>query len=150
MKTSHQRRRVAALHFLIKKGSKRLPLTHPQFNLREITKQMVLLEDHLFQAYKRCPDCIRKHLLTIEAFAEEAVTLDSSHLFQEVAGLTAVVARYWMEQFNDKRPPVEIAEEVRQVRKALALIAADPRDIKDRVASRHLSQTSPCPHKGNL
>lgn len=48
----------------------------PRFNLRESAKNMILLEDHLFQKGKRCKDCILKHLLTIEGFLEEAITLD--------------------------------------------------------------------------
>ncbi len=53
-----------------------LPIMSPLYNLREICKQIVLLEDHLNQPRKRCPDCIRKHFLTIEALFEEAVSLD--------------------------------------------------------------------------
>lgn len=52
-----------------------LPIMDPVFNMREILKQVVLLEDHLFQRQKRCRDCINKHFLTIEALAEEAITL---------------------------------------------------------------------------
>jgi hypothetical protein len=47
-----------------------LPVLDPRFNMREICKQSVLLEDHLFQKEKRCHDCICKHFLTIEALAE--------------------------------------------------------------------------------
>jgi hypothetical protein len=54
-----------------------LPVMNPAFNMREILKQVVLLEDHLFQRQKRCRDCINKHFLTIEALAEEAITLCS-------------------------------------------------------------------------
>jgi dGTP triphosphohydrolase len=52
------------------------PVMNPLFNLREICKQSLLLEDHLAQPSKRCNDCINKHFLTIEALAEEAVSLD--------------------------------------------------------------------------
>jgi hypothetical protein len=38
---------------------------------------MLLLEDHMFQTEKQCRMCITKHILTIEALAEEAVTLDA-------------------------------------------------------------------------
>jgi hypothetical protein len=48
----------------------------PEFNMREIGKQMILLEDHLFNPYRRCTDCITKHSLMIEALIEEALTLD--------------------------------------------------------------------------
>jgi hypothetical protein len=56
------------------------PVLDPNFNLREVAKQLILLEDHLFHEGKRCQDCIRKHLLTIEALLEEAVTLDKQGL----------------------------------------------------------------------
>lgn len=52
------------------------PIMDPRFNLREAAKNMILLEDHLFQMGKRCQDCILKHCLTIEGFLEEGITLD--------------------------------------------------------------------------
>jgi hypothetical protein len=64
-----------------------LPVLDPRFNMREICKQSVLLEDHLFQKEKRCHDCIIKHFLTIEGLAEEAVTLDKEHKYNELIDL---------------------------------------------------------------
>jgi len=55
------------------------PLQDPAFNLREVAKHLLLLEDHLLHADRRCPDCIWKHLLTAEAFADEADTLDGAN-----------------------------------------------------------------------
>lgn len=52
-----------------------LPVLRPIMNLREVIKQMILLEDHLFQKEKTCTDCCNKHFLTIEALLEEARTL---------------------------------------------------------------------------
>jgi hypothetical protein len=57
------------------RSEKMLPIFEPLHNAREAAKQLVLLEDHLAHPPKHCPDCIRKHLLTTEALAEEAVTL---------------------------------------------------------------------------
>jgi hypothetical protein len=54
-----------------------LPVMDFRFNVREICKQIILLEDHLTHPSKRCMDCCVKHFLTIEAFAEELLTLDS-------------------------------------------------------------------------
>lgn len=51
------------------------PLQDPAFNLREVAKHLLLLEDHLMHGDRQCPDCIWKHLLTAEAFADEADTL---------------------------------------------------------------------------
>ena len=53
----------------------------PRFNLREAAKNMILLEDHLFQCGKRCSDCIKKHCLMIEGFLEEGITLDSKRTY---------------------------------------------------------------------
>lgn len=52
-----------------------LPVLRPSFNAREICKQSVLLENHLNEPQQRCKDCINKHFLTIEALAEEAISL---------------------------------------------------------------------------
>ena len=50
-------------------------LATPGFSARECAKQLVLLEDHLACPGKDCPDCIAKHRLAAEGFAEEALTL---------------------------------------------------------------------------
>lgn len=55
------------------------PILDPKFNMREIAKQCLLLEDHLNNIKKRCFDCIRKHFLTIDAFLEEAVSLEKDN-----------------------------------------------------------------------
>ena len=127
--------------------TQRLSLTHPRLNLREIAKQMILLEDHLAHPYKHCPDCIRKHLLTIEAFAEEAVSLDTVGVYRDFAGEIAEYARHWMEDFMDDKPMPEIGQRVRQVRKKLVPLACDPRDLATRVAARYLASTRICQHQ---
>src|SRR5690606_32813217 len=89
-------------------GRQRRDLLDPTFNLRECAKQLLLVEDHLFHPYKRCPDCIRKHLMTVEAFAEEARTLnfelvpesDRAQVMLLADGL-AELCRFWMENVSD-------------------------------------------------
>ena len=56
----------------------KMNLMDPKHNLREIAKQMILLEDHMSHKRKRCVDCITKHYLMIEALLEEAITLDKN------------------------------------------------------------------------
>jgi hypothetical protein len=63
------------------------PTVDPQlktagFSLRECCKQLVLLEDHLAHPNKRCSDCIHKHQLAAEAFAEEACTLPGAEAIE--------------------------------------------------------------------
>ena len=144
MNTAHRQRRLAALRFQAEQERRRFSLMHPQFNMREIAKQMVLLEDHLAHANKHCPDCIRKHLLTIEALAEEAVTLDKEGKYRETGERCAEAARCWLEQFHDHRPASDLGQEIRLVRKMLVQLVADPREAVARVAARHLAQ---CPHQ---
>jgi hypothetical protein len=119
----------------------------PRFNLREIAKQMVLLEDHLVHPYKQCTDCIRKHLLTIEAFAEEAVALDPTGVYRVTASTLAESARTWMESFEDGIDPLELAPRVRQLRKQLMQMVSDPRDFQIRIASRYLAASRVCAHQ---
>ena len=55
------------------------PILDPKFNMREVSKQCLLLEDHMNNIKKRCYDCIRKHFLTIDGLLEEAVSLEQDN-----------------------------------------------------------------------
>lgn len=100
-----------------------LPVMDARFNLREMVKQMILLEDHLFQARKNCPDCVFKHMMAIEALAEEAVTLDDdqtyriedTHLGEEYAEFV----RVQHQRILDGDPLYLIAMSFRKARKQL-------------------------------
>ncbi|VBB18506.1 hypothetical protein YASMINEVIRUS_969 [Yasminevirus sp. GU-2018] len=61
-------------------GSSNLhPILDPKFNMREASKQCLLLEDHLNNTKKRCFDCIRKHFLIVDGLLEEAVSLEKDN-----------------------------------------------------------------------
>lgn len=126
--------RLAALHL-----RRRRDITDPLFNWREIAKQMVLLEDHLFHRYKQCPDCIKKHLLTIEAFAEEIPSLTVSNgggpTGTQAAEELAEKARRWLERLLDGEPHAGVGQEIRLVRKGLIPAVSDPRSQAERVAA---------------
>jgi hypothetical protein len=95
-----------------------LPVMDPRFNLREICKQCVLLEDHLTHADKRCTDCCTKHFLTIEALAEEALTLDKDQLLQEdVKGLPRKIRELEMMWMQNPSKCAEISQKLREIRK---------------------------------
>ena len=116
-------------------ADKQRGITDPLFNLREIAKQLILLEDHLGHENKRCPDCIQKHLLTIEALAEEAVSLDQSGKVTAISNSFAEEARNWLQAFLDGTDPKTLAETIRRVRKLLTPAVCDPREPINRVAS---------------
>ncbi len=128
-----------------------LPIMNPLYNLREICKQIVLLEDHLNQPRKRCPDCIRKHFLTIEALCEEAVSLDKELKYMEVLDDKAEEIRKLQAVWLDTKDSEEahkfyriLAQALRVLRKSFAGHCFDVRKMAsiERVASLYV-----CPHK---
>lgn len=104
---------------ITKSGTRLLPVLDPCFNMREICKQCVLLEDHLFQTEKRCEDCIRKHFLTIEGLAEEAITLDKENKYKFSKLELPEKIRKLEKEFVQSKDPEEIAQQLRQIRKPL-------------------------------
>jgi len=105
-------------------------LSDPAYNLREITKQMILLEEHLLVEDKYCPDCITKHLLTIEGLADEAQCLDKTGQWCGAAKQIGGWARRWASMYTAGTQPFEIGQEIRHVRKSLAPHVLDPEMIK--------------------
>ena len=45
------------------------PVSDPRYNMQQIIKQSILLEEHLTNKNKRCRDCITKHFLHIIGLA---------------------------------------------------------------------------------
>jgi len=56
------------------------PILDPEFNMREVAKQCLLLEDHINNKKKRCIDCIKKHFLMVDGLLEEAVSLEKDNI----------------------------------------------------------------------
>ena len=48
------------------------PVSDPAYNMREVAKQSILLEEHLTIDAKFCVDCVTKHFLHIIGLANEA------------------------------------------------------------------------------
>lgn len=102
-----------------KESSKLLPVLNPVFNLREICKQSILLEDHLTHDEKRCTDCCIKHFLALEGLCEEAITLDKEkvHLekIEKLPKYIREVAKKWYD--NPTNNSLECAQMLRKMRK---------------------------------
>ena len=107
-----------------------LDVFDPRHNMREMAKEMLLLEDHMAQPAKFCPDCIRKHLLRTEALAEEAVQLDVEGEHQEyllpLPGQVRNLQRAFLdnEAVSDRAASLKgrlaLQQQVRSMRKALS------------------------------
>ena len=107
--------------------NKRPPLNSSEFNMREISKQMLLLEDHLTDDEKYCFDCIRKHLLLIEAYSEESLTLEPNGSWAKESLRMAKAARNWMIKLEDGGSKSLVAKQIRLIRKQLVAEVYDPR-----------------------
>jgi len=108
--------------------SEKLSIFDPRFNMREIAKHLLLLEDHLFHENKHCIDCISKHFLTIEAFAEETLTLDKEMKYgEEVKHVLRVkeIMPPLIEKMKEKKANLqdyaEAAQALRVIRKPIAV-----------------------------
>ncbi len=120
--------------------------------MREICKQMVLLEDHLNNVRKRCPDCIRKHFLTIEAFFEEALSLDKDLKYLDILEGQAQNIRdlqsIWLKKKDDPESSRVayhlISQKLRGVRKELTPYCFDVIDMDESIHNKKFA--SYCPH----
>jgi len=108
-------------------ASRYLTIHDPGFNLREIVKHILLLEDHLTHENKVCFDCISKHLMTIEAMAEEATCLDTNRIYgDDFFERIAQVARQWIAEIHKGVDIRELATRVRLIRKEIGPLSANP------------------------
>src|SRR3990172_11352214 len=96
-----------------------LPLTDPAFNLPEVAKQMLLLEDHFSNRGKMCEQCIKKHSLTIEGYLEEALCLDSDKQYGEEINDVLDKFRGIEREFITGGNPQDLTRQVRDIRKQL-------------------------------
>jgi len=99
---------------------KLLPVLETKFNLREICKQCILLEDHLSQNEKQCHDCIVKHFLALEGLSEEAITLDKNNEnpnnVQKLPEKIRELQKLW---YENPEKTHECSQELRKIRKTM-------------------------------
>ena len=100
-------------------GAGLLPIMDAKFNLREICKNCLLLEDHLISPRKRCQDCIRKHFLIIEGLGDEARTLDKGGVYKQDLDKVSSVIYKLQKDYIGGRDMGLIGQDLRQVRKGL-------------------------------
>ena len=100
------------------------PVNDPDYNMRNVVKQSILLEEHLAEPNKYCEACIVKHFLHIVGLIEEAVWLAGSNVGKYP--LLADGAAFYDAQFEKwraarKDPDVvrEVLEKLRERRRAM-------------------------------
>lgn len=104
------------------------PVSNPEYNMRDVIEQSLLLEDHLVSKNKRCIDCICKHFLTIHAECVESVALagpkvDKYPMMKENPEFYDGLFKYWLKNKDSgDQVYLEVAEKLRLRRKELVAI----------------------------
>ncbi len=107
----------------------KMELMDPKHNMREIAKQLILIEDHMAHKHKRCVDCLTKHYLMVEGLLEETITLDKTgeHIDEVNTAITTIkpVMMSIIEKIKNStiadKDYQEACQVVRSIRKEIAL-----------------------------
>ena len=102
------------------------PVSDPDYNMREIAKQSILLEEHLVEKNKYCRDCQIKHFLHCIGLAEEAQMLAGNRikdypLLSDVADFYRKNMEDWLAN-SDTEGSLNMATVLREYRKQLIAI----------------------------
>ncbi len=104
-------------------GKQLYPVTNPEFNMREVAKQCLLLEDHLNNTKKRCIDCIKKHFLIIDGLLEEAVSLEKDNevrnKYRDLFLQWVTIEKNYASNHSDVQNMDEVSKKIRLFRKPL-------------------------------
>ena len=103
------------------------PVSDPKYNMQQIVKQSILLEEHLTNKNKRCRDCITKHFQHIIGLAEEAQMLATTKcnkypLLSESVIIYNDLFNDWFKNREDESKILEISDKLRIHRKKLIAI----------------------------
>jgi hypothetical protein len=103
------------------------PVSDPKYNMQQIVKQSILLEEHLTNKNKRCRDCITKHFQHIIGLAEEAQMLATTKcnkypLLSESVIFYNDLFNEWFKNREDESKILEISDKLRIHRKKLIAI----------------------------
>jgi hypothetical protein len=97
------------------------PVSNPVYNMHQIVKQSILLEEHLANKSKRCRDCITKHFSHIIGLAEEAVMLacENAKNYPYMLELPDFYNNLFKKWLEIDSTCLEICSELRNIRKKL-------------------------------
>ena len=100
------------------------PVSEPSYNMQNVIKQSILLEEHLAEDKKYCIDCVCKHYLHIIALLEEALMLAGENwgkypMLKESLAFYEESYQVWLQGKNDPKVRVHEESKLREWRKHL-------------------------------
>jgi len=108
----------------MKKCSSIDPVSDPKYNMHQIVKQSILLEEHLANKNKRCRDCITKHFSHIIGLAEEAIMLACTDVnkYPLMGELGIFYNKLFDKWLKNTSTSLEVCAELRTMRKKIIQI----------------------------
>lgn len=100
------------------------PVSDPAYNMKQVAKQCILLEEHIAEKSKRCRDCITKHFLHIIGLLNEAVWLSTTDLdkfpyLEESEKKFEWLFNKWLDNYTSEAILLQILDELRRIRKQI-------------------------------
>ncbi len=100
------------------------PVSDPSYNMKNVIKQTILLEEHLAEKNKYCIDCIIKHFLHCQGLLEEAIWLSCKNVekypyLSEGDVLYKELFDLWLKNQKNEEKIKYILEKLRAFRKKL-------------------------------
>lgn len=99
-------------------------VNNPAYNMKNVIKQTILLEEHLAEENKYCKPCIVKHFLHIQGLIEEAVWMacDSKGAYpmmEDSMSFYEAAFKEWLAGRDDKTVVTRVLTRLRARRQAL-------------------------------
>ncbi len=94
------------------------PVFDARENIRQACKHLIQAEIHLREPDRRCPDCVEKHLLAAEGYADEVDSLDRAGRWRAEAHMIGVATRGALLALAGGATPGQVAAQLRPTRKA--------------------------------
>lgn len=100
------------------------PVNEPAYNIQNVVKQSILLEEHIAEKNKYCKSCIIKHFLHIIGLLEEAVWLAGKTVLnypflEDSPGYYQQIFQTWLSNTDDDITKRNVLSLLRERRRAL-------------------------------
>ena len=100
------------------------PVNNPSYNMQNVVKQSILLEEHIAESNKYCISCIVKHFQHIIGLVEEAEWMAGTevHKYPELGGSASYyesLFRKWQKNQQNDKFKLEVLNALREKRRTL-------------------------------
>ncbi len=100
------------------------PINDPDYNMRNVVKQSILVEEHLAEKNKYCKGCLCKHFLHIIGLCSEGVWLaekniDKYPFLEESPSFYQKIFDKWLANKDDDTTRLEVLSLLRERRRQL-------------------------------